>query len=68
MVPTQGTTITHNKMGADSSALLWEIPPSRPVVVGCIEAKGCTFDGCTFANVGIAGPPDLIKAMREGAT
>jgi hypothetical protein len=46
-------------------ALLWEIAPERPEVVGVIEVTNCTFERCRFAHVGIAGPPTVIAHFRS---
>lgn len=61
------STLSDSNLGGPSAdAVLWEIPPTRPVVVGAILAQGCEFDRCTFMNIGFAGPPDLIAQMRAG--
>lgn len=66
LVPTGQTSLTNNAMGPSIDAVLWEIPPTRPVVVGAIEARDCVFDRCEFRNVGLAGPPDFVARVREG--
>jgi hypothetical protein len=54
-----------NLGGPTAEAVLWEFDPSlRPVVVGVLVCKDCTFDGCSFQNVGFAGPPELIQMFR----
>lgn len=65
LVPRGGVSITNSNLGGPSQdALLWEIPRSRPVVVGAIPVTNCAFDGCTFERVGFAGPPEFIETMR----
>ena len=60
----QGCTIEHSTFRGDADALFWEIPRERPRVLGAVLAERCTFTGCTFENVGFAGPPELIAAMK----
>jgi hypothetical protein len=55
----------NNDLRGDWDAILWEIPPSRSEVIGAILVKDSTFEGCTFTNVGLAGPPEFVKRMRE---
>ena len=69
VVVLQDSTLSHSNLGSPSAdAILWEIPLSRPVVVGAILAKDCVFDRCTFFNVGFAGPPTLIQKIRAGSS
>jgi len=35
--------------------------PDRPEVIGAIPALDCTFEGCTFINVGFTGAPELVQ-------
>ena len=44
---------------------MWEITPERPEVIGAILALNCTFEGCTFMNVGFAGPPEFVQQIRQ---
>jgi hypothetical protein len=63
VVPLRKTVIEHNRFdGGD--AVLWEVPPERPEVVGAIGLEDCTFTGCHFMKVGIAGPPELIAKFK----
>lgn len=64
LVP-QGSNFANTSLIGDPNALLWEIPPDRPQVIGAILVQNCTFEGCTFINVGIAGPPDFIRQVRQ---
>ena len=65
VVPQGTTTFAHSNLGGDLDAILWEIPPERPRVTGAILAVDCTFEGCTFVNVGFAGPPELMTMFRS---
>ena len=69
LVPQGSNFASTNLIGAPD-ALLWEIPPDRPEVIGAILVRNCTFESCTFLNLGLAGPPDFVKQVREslGAT
>jgi hypothetical protein len=65
LVP-QGCTLTNCNLGGPSAdAILWEVPASRTVIVGAILAKNCVFERCHFFNVGFAGPPELIRQIRD---
>ncbi len=64
MVP-QGSTFSNTNLVGDSDALLWEIPPNRPEVIGAILARNCAFENCTFMNVGFAGPHEFVQQMRQ---
>jgi len=48
----------------DPDAMLWEIPESRPVVIGAIAVTGCTFVGCRFRHVGFGGTPATLSGFR----
>ncbi|MGH9278450.1 MAG: hypothetical protein ACRD12_10160 [Acidimicrobiales bacterium] len=52
-------------LGAETSALLWEVPPTRPRVTGVLVVRNCNFIGCSFSNVGIAAPPDVAEMIRR---
>ena len=45
--------------------ILWGIPSSRKAVLGAIELRNTVFRRCRFREVGIAGPPDVIKIWLE---
>ncbi len=64
LVP-QDSTFANSSLVGDPDALLWEIPPDRPEVIGAILVRNCTFEGCTFINVGLAGPPEFVEQVRE---
>ncbi len=61
----QGSNLANSSLIGDANALLWEIPPDRPEVIGAILARNCTFEDCTFVNVGLAGPKDFIEQVRQ---
>ncbi len=54
-----------NQFDAPADSILWEIDPSREAVTGVIEASRCTFEGCNFTRVGLAGLPDAIHEFRQ---
>lgn len=59
--------IENNNFEGDMNAILWEIDTrERPEVIGAILCVDCTFEGCTFTRIGLAGPPELIKMFRDG--
>jgi hypothetical protein len=66
LVP-QGSTFVEANLVGDPDALLWEIPPDRPEVIGAILALNCTFEGCTFMNVGFAGPPSSCSRLGKAS-
>jgi hypothetical protein len=64
ILPRDSVFASNNFNSPNPAALLWEISPKRSEVVGVIEVRNCTFERCQFSNVGIAGPPKLIKHFR----
>jgi hypothetical protein len=63
------TVLGHNDFGGPSlEAVLWEVAPDRPTVVGAVLALNCTFNDCRFRRIGFAGPPDFIQKMRAGSS
>lgn len=65
LVLRRGSLVDCNLGGPTPDAVLWEIPRYRPRVVGAILAEDCTFEKCTFSNVGFAGSPDVIWQLRN---
>ena len=57
--------LLESEIEGEPEAFLWEIPADRERVFGAILVKDCTFEDCTFTNVGIAGPPEIIDRVRE---
>lgn len=49
---------------AAMEAILWEISPSRPHVLGPIILEGCSFLTCNFMGIGWAGDAVTIQKMR----
>lgn len=49
----------------DLDALLWEIPADRPVVWGTIILDDCSFEGCRFVGVGVAGWKEGLEAIAS---
>jgi hypothetical protein len=64
LVP-QGSNFANSSVVGNPDALLWEIPPDRSEVIGAILVRNCTFEGCTFINVGLAGPPEFVQQLRQ---
>jgi hypothetical protein len=64
LMPLEKTVLEHNRFDGDADALLWEVPPERPRVIGAIGLENCRFTGCHFMDVGIAGPRNLIDRFR----
>jgi len=58
------TVISNNRFDGPLDAILWEVPPSRPRLIGPILAVDCVLSGWTFALAGFAGPPDCIENVR----
>ncbi len=65
VVVPQGSNFANSSLVGDPDALLWEIPLDRPEVIGAILVRNCTFEGCTFMNVGFAGPPEFVQQVRQ---
>lgn len=63
LIPQSSNLANCQVIGA-ADALMWEIPPDRPEVIGAVLARNCTFEDCTFLNVGFAGPPEFVQQMR----
>lgn len=61
----QGSNLANSNLVGDPNAVLWEIPPDRLEVIGAILARNCTFENCTFMNVGLAGSPEFIQQVRQ---
>lgn len=60
-------TLAHNSFSAPGlNELFWLVPPDRPSVVGAIGVRRTEFYSCNFQRVGLAGPPELLEALRAG--
>jgi hypothetical protein len=57
-------SLVGNEIEGDPDAFLWEVAPDRERVIGAISIKNTEFEGCTFTNVGLAGPPEVIERIR----
>jgi hypothetical protein len=64
LLPRDSVFASNDFDAPSTDALLWEIAPKRPEVVGVIEVANCTFERCRFSRVGIAGPPAVIEHFR----
>jgi hypothetical protein len=60
-----GSTLSNNVLSDTADAVLWDILPGRQRITGAVIAKGCTFERCTFVNIGLSAPPDDLRQMRE---
>jgi hypothetical protein len=63
MVP-DGCTLnecTWDAGGGGAEAVVWEIDPARPAVVGAVHAVNCNFQRCQFTNVGFAGTTEMVN-------
>ena len=65
VVVPQGSNFASSRLVGDPDALLWEIPPDRTEVIGAILVRNCTFEDCTFMNVGFAGPAEFVEQVRQ---
>jgi hypothetical protein len=54
----------NNSFDGDLGAICWEVPLSRPMVIGAVAVRNCVFDGCRLTHIGVAGPPEAIKQFR----
>ena len=60
------STLSGCQLGGPSvDAVLWPIEAERNVVVGAVYIRECSFKGCNFYNVGIAGPRDFIQSLSR---
>lgn len=64
LVP-QGSAFTGSSFMGDPDAWLWEIPPERTEVVGAILVRDCTFDNCTFVDIGLAGTSEFVHQIKR---
>jgi hypothetical protein len=59
-------TLANTTLGGPTiDAVLWEVAPHRQIVSGAIHASNCTFERCSFANIGFTGPPEVIQELRN---
>lgn len=57
-------TLDNCSFEGDADAILWEISPTRPAVIGVIELANCDFHRCKFQGVGFAGPAEFVQKFR----
>jgi hypothetical protein len=57
--------LTRNELGGTADRILWEITPDRGIVLGLVIARNCTFERCTFLNVGWAGNRNQLDEIRN---
>jgi hypothetical protein len=65
VAPLGSTEIRDCTFEGDPSALLWEIPESRPNVIGAIGLESCIFVSCVFSGIGFAGPASVLEHFRS---
>ncbi len=59
------SSLVNSNLGADSDALLWEIPATRTRIAGAVRCLDCLFESCDFTGIGFAGPPDFVAAVKD---
>ncbi len=66
LVPQGETSFMHSGWDSPTAdAIFWEIPPTRPVIIGAVAVVDCTFSNCTFSMIGLAGPPELRRMLEQ---
>lgn len=67
ILPLGSTTIANCGWDAPGmDAIFWEVTAGRNAIVGAIAVRDCIFSGCTFQNVGLAGPASLRQILEAG--
>ena len=46
-------------------AVIWEIAPTRTLVIGAIGLVGCRFYSCTFERIGMGLSPEVADQFRR---
>ena len=64
LVP-QGSSFVEANLGRGPGRPVVGDTPDRPEVIGAILALNLTFEGCTFMNVGFAGPSEFVQQIRQ---
>jgi hypothetical protein len=54
--------------GGGPEAIVWEIDPARPGVVGAVELVDCSFVRCRFARIGYAGTEAMVNKFFKAST
>ena len=59
--------VTEPNVTDNRDAMVYEIPPERTGAgyVGIIASIQCVFRGCTFVDVGVMGPSEQIRKVKE---
>lgn len=57
-------SFVHCTFDGSLDAILWEIPVGKTIAVGVIGVTQCSFIGCRFTDIGIAGPPAVMAQFR----
>lgn len=66
LVPQGRTSFVHCNFEASGlEELFWDIPEGRTTVVGAVALIDCTFSGCSFTLIGIAGGRELREMMVQ---
>lgn len=64
-----GTSIEGCDLGGDPIALFWLVDPDlRSKILGAIGIQNCSFRGCRFENIGLAGPEELRTMLWQDVT
>lgn len=65
IVPLGATSFVNSGFDGDQDSLLWELSPQRQSILGAIGVEDCSFAGCRFTRIGLAGPPELVSRLRS---
>ena len=67
LIPVGNTRILSSRWEAPGiDAIFWEIQPERSQVVGAVVVVDCVFSGCSFSEIGLAGPVALREGLAHG--
>jgi hypothetical protein len=65
LVILDGTNLCDCGFEGDLDAISWELPASKERIIGGIGLRSCTFEGCKFGRIGIAGNETVISQLRS---
>lgn len=65
LVILDGNNLRNCGFEGDLDAIAWELSASRTLIVGSIGLRGCTFEGCKFSRIGIAGNEGVMSMLRS---
>src|SRR5437762_620224 len=54
------TQLRGNSFPPNIDGWLWTFPKSKKQLLGCIGARDCLFEGCTFRGVAIMGDEGFV--------